>query len=624
MQTPDQITEPDANLELVLGGLPESETASLTEEVGETPNGFSNLGLDASLCRTLTQLGFTEPTPIQARTIPEMLAGRDVLGQAQTGTGKTAAFALPILNRIQCGTKKPQCLVLAPTRELAIQVGEAFEQFGDGLPAFHVATLCGGQEYGKQIRQLRKGAQVVVGTPGRVMDLIEKSELDLQGLTWTVLDEADEMLRMGFEEEVRKILSNGSGGSSMALFSATIPHSIREIANQYLKDPVPIEIRQKTSTAETIEQKYIVARGNQKKETLARVLEGEELDAVMIFVKTRSLTEPLAEFIQARLGFSVAAINGDIPQTRREQIIENLKSGRTDIVVATDVAARGLDVDRISHVINYDLPQDVEGYIHRIGRTGRAGRKGCSILFLQPNEKNVLDRIVQSTRQKIELIQLPTNRQVNQHRMQRLQQTIVDHVSHCEFERYESILQQVLRNTELPLEKIAASLVLMVNDGKSFFEKEEFKLPGFQERGSRGSSQRGSGDRNSRDSRRFGNRKSGNCKSYRMEVGHRNGVKPGNIVGAIANEVGIGSDSIGRIKIFESFSIIDLPADLSPQQLEHLSKVSIGKRKLRISEDRGPSGTKNSRPQKGSTGRGDRQRGPGRSRSAGKKTKSQS
>lgn len=553
---------------------------------------FAELGLSEKLTATLDQLGFEHPTPIQARTIPEMLQGKDVLGQAQTGTGKTAAFALPILNQLNLKKSKPQCLVLAPTRELAIQVGEAFENFGSDIRHLKVATICGGQEYNKQIRQLKRGAQIIVGTPGRVIDLIKKSELKLEELDWTVLDEADEMLRMGFEEDVKWILSQTSKRVSMALFSATLPGQIQEIAQQYLKQPVKITIKQKTSTADTIDQKYIIAKGHQKKEALARILEGEQTDGVMVFVKTRSITEPLAEFIDARLGYSVAAINGDIPQARREQIIDNLKTGKIDIIVATDVAARGLDVDRISHVINYDLPQDIEGYIHRIGRTGRAGRRGCSVLFLQPNEKNVLERIVKSTKQSIELIELPSNRQVNQARVQRFHESIVENLQNPELEKYQSVIKQLLRDNEIPLELIAASLAVMANEGKTFFQYDDLKLPEFNERASRGDKgrqSRGRGDSGrGQGSTRFGHRKSGNSKTYRIEIGRKHRVKPGNIVGAIANEVGIGSDSIGQIKIFDSFSVIDLPSNLTGDQLEELGKVSIGKRNLRIKEDQRP------------------------------------
>ena len=490
------------------------------------------------------------------------------------------------MNEISLKKKRAQCLVLAPTRELAIQVGEAFEQFGQSAKKFNVATICGGQEYNRQIRQLRSGAQVIVGTPGRVIDLIKKSELKLETLKWCVLDEADEMLRMGFEEDVKWILAQTQENVSMALFSATIPDQIREISNKYLTEPVHITIKKKTATADTIDQKYLIAKGHQKKEALARLLEGEEIDGVMIFCKTRAITEPLAEFLEARLGCRVAAINGDIAQARREQIIENLKSGKTDIIVATDVAARGLDVDRISHVINYDLPQDVEAYVHRIGRTGRAGRKGCSVIFLQPNEQGVLEKIEKSTRQKIAKLDLPSNRQVNQYRVQRFHEAILENLSHPHLEKYQSILEQLTSDVDVPLELLAASLAVMANDGKPFFQNSELKLPEFQSKENK-RGRKGSRNDQSREAKRFGNRKSGNLKTYRIEVGRKHRVNPGNIVGAIANEVGIESDSIGRIKICDNFSFVDLPSSLTDEQLEELGKVAIGKRSLRISLDEG-------------------------------------
>ncbi|MEC9093161.1 MAG: DEAD/DEAH box helicase [Planctomycetota bacterium] len=571
-----QTTESPVPLEPVL-----ETNVPLNDSPANPQNLFSVLGLNPGLSETTRQLGYEHPTPIQSETIPVLLSGQDVLGQAQTGTGKTAAFALPILSQLKLQEKRAQCLVLAPTRELAIQVGQAFQQYGTSLKNLNVATICGGQDYQKQIRQLRKGAHIVVGTPGRVIDLIQKKELALSHLRWAVLDEADEMLRMGFEEDVQWILSQTPKTVSMALFSATLPPQIQEISKNYLKNPVRVSIQQKTSTAETIAQKYIVAHNNQKKDVLARLLEASQIDGAIVFVKTKSSTEPLAEFLQKRLGFPVSAINGDIPQTRREQIISNLKSGKTDVIVATDVAARGLDIERISHVINYDLPQDIESYVHRIGRTGRAGRAGCSVLFLKPSEETVLKKITQSTQQPIQKYQLPSKRDVNQSRIKQFHQSILKNLEHPELDQCKSIISQLQSSHSISSEDISAALALMLNSGQPFLQTEDLKLPEFNQskRGKNGSKEF------IRSPTRFGSRGAKNLKTYRMEVGSRHNVKPGNIVGAIANEIEIDNESIGRIKIFAKFSIIDLPDDLSTEQLKKLGKVSIGKRPLKITED---------------------------------------
>ncbi len=391
----------------------ESESAAPTENTG-----FRSLGLSEPLIAAVENSGYTTPTPIQAKTIPLLLGGRDVMGQAQTGTGKTAAFALPLLERIDLSQKTPQVLVLTPTRELAIQVAEAFERYAQSMRGLRVVPIYGGQDYQIQFRHLDRGVHVVVGTPGRVMDHMRRGSLKLNSLQCLVLDEADEMLRMGFADDVDWVLTQIPEKRQMALFSATMPKPIRQIAQKHLTNPADITIAQRAATADTVNQRYIVAAPHQKEAALARILEAEPTDGVLVFVKTRSTTEPLAEFL-AQAGLSTAALNGDIAQKQRERIVERLRSGKIDIIVATDVAARGLDVQRISHVINYDLPYDSEAYVHRIGRTGRAGRSGEAILFVHPRERRHLKRLEQATRQTIEPMSLPTNRAINKQRVSR-------------------------------------------------------------------------------------------------------------------------------------------------------------------------------------------------------------
>ena len=390
--------------------------------------GFSALALDANVVRALTDVGYETPSPIQAATIPPLLEGRDVIGQAQTGTGKTAAFALPVLSRIDVKPGKPQALVLAPTRELAIQVAEAFQKYATYMPGFQVLPIYGGQSYGPQLQGLKRGAQIVVGTPGRIIDHLDKGTLDLSALKFVVLDEADEMLRMGFIDDVEKLLQATPEGRQVALFSATMPSPIRRIAQTYLKDPVEITIKNKTTTAANIRQRYWWVSGVHKLDALTRILEAESFDAMIVFARTKSATEELASKLQAR-GFAAAAINGDMAQAQRERVIDQLKNGKLDILIATDVAARGLDVERISHVLNYDIPHDTESYVHRIGRTGRAGRNGEAILFVTPRERNLLRQIERATRQPIEQMQLPTIEAVNDTRVNKFNQRISDTLS---------------------------------------------------------------------------------------------------------------------------------------------------------------------------------------------------
>jgi ATP-dependent RNA helicase DeaD len=564
--------------------------AALQSPANETPaqtadNGFRSLGLSDALIAAVESFGYSTPTPIQAQTIPLLLDGRDVLGQAQTGTGKTAAFALPMLERIDLFKKQPQVLVLAPTRELAIQVAESFEKYAKSMCGLRVVPIYGGQDYQVQLRELKRGVHVVVGTPGRVMDHMRRGSLKLDALQCLVLDEADEMLRMGFADDVDWVLTQAPATRQMALFSATIPPPIRKIAQKHLNEPAEITIAGRTATADTVNQRYVVAAPHQKQAALARILEAEPTDGVLVFVKTRSTTEPLAEFL-AQAGLKTAALNGDIPQKQRERIVEGLRSGKVDVIVATDVAARGLDVQRISHVINYDLPFDSEAYVHRIGRTGRAGRSGEAILFVHPREQRLLKRLEQATRQAIEPMELPSNRAINKQRVAHFHERITQGLAHKDLETFQAVLEHYQRENDVPLELIAASLAVLANGDTPLFSKGELKQSTFA-----GASRQDSHDNRSRSAKRdfSGNRGSGSqrteagMETYRIEVGRSHQVQPGNIVGAIANEAGIGSESIGKIKIYDRFSTVDLPQGMPRAVFELLKDVYVAGRKLQIS-----------------------------------------
>ena len=442
--------------------------------------GFSALALDANVVRALTEVGYETPSPIQAATIPALLEGRDVIGQAQTGTGKTAAFALPVLSRIDLRAgNKPQALVLAPTRELAIQVAEAFQKYATYLPGFQVLPIYGGQSYGPQLQGLKRGAQVIVGTPGRVIDHLDKGTLDLSGLRFMVLDEADEMLRMGFIDDVEKLLQATPSTRQVALFSATMPAPIRRIAQTYLKDPTEVTIKNKTTTAANIRQRYWWVSGVHKLDALTRILEAESFDAMIVFARTKSATEELASKLQAR-GFAAAAINGDIAQAQRERVIDQLKTGKLDILIATDVAARGLDVERISHVLNYDIPHDTESYVHRIGRTGRAGRSGEAILFVTPREKNLLRQIERATRQPIEQMQLPTIEAVNDTRVTKFNQKISDTLATGDLGLFQQLVEKFEQEHNVPAIEIAAAtqnLTRRLDDRNAREQREQREQP---------------------------------------------------------------------------------------------------------------------------------------------------
>jgi ATP-dependent RNA helicase DeaD len=566
------------------------------------PSTFADLGLSEAVMAAVREVGYETPSPIQAATIPALLAGRDVLGQAQTGTGKTAAFALPLLSRLELRGGKPQLLVLAPTRELAIQVAEAFQRYAHHLPGFHVLPIYGGQSYYPQLQALKRGVQVVVGTPGRVIDHLERGTLDLSELKALVLDEADEMLRMGFIDDVETVLKKVPEERQVALFSATMPAPIRRIAQTYLREPVEVTIAAKTTTATNIRQRYWFVSGLHKLDALTRILEAEPYDAMIVFARTKQATEELAEKLQAR-GLAAAAINGDIAQAQREKTIQQLKDGRLDILVATDVAARGLDVERISHVLNYDIPYDTESYVHRIGRTGRAGRSGEAILFVSPREKGMLRAIERATRQPIAEMQLPSVESVNDARVNkflgRISDALAQDESGGELGFYRELVERYERERNVPAIEVAAALAkLLQGDTPLLLAPERKREPQalgqqreYVERAERGErserpqrSEAEQGERPARPKKDIGPRQppEPGMDTYRIEVGHMHGVKPANIVGAIANEAGLESKYIGRIDIHDDHSILDLPEGMPKPLLMHLKKVRVAGQMLRL------------------------------------------
>ncbi len=539
---------------------------------------FTDLGLPDTLLRALAEVGYESPSPIQAATIPPLLAGRDVLGQAQTGTGKTAAFALPILARLDPAARKPQALVLAPTRELAIQVAEAFQKYAHHLPGFHVLPIYGGQGYGPQLQALRRGVQVIVGTPGRVIDHLERGSLDLSELRCLVLDEADEMLRMGFIDDVEAVLKRTPETRQVALFSATMPAQIRRIAQTYLRDPVEVSIKAQTTTAANIRQRYWLVSGLHKLDALTRILEAEPFEAMIVFARTKLGTEELAEKLSAR-GIAAAAINGDIEQKQRERTIQKLKDGQIDVLVATDVAARGLDVDRISHVLNYDIPYDTESYVHRIGRTGRAGRKGEAILFVTPRERGMLRAIERATRQPIEPMALPSVEAVNERRVAKFLDRIDSVLQGEDLAPFRELVERYEREHDVPAMEIAAALARLVQ-GKTplLLEAREAPAPVEPTHGRLKPTRGKAADHGSALQGQAGVA----METYRIEVGYRHGVQPGNIVGAIANEAELEARFIGRIDIRDEFSLVDLPEGMPPELLQHLKKVRVAGQMLRM------------------------------------------
>ena len=538
---------------------------------------FKSFGLSDALIKVLDEVGYETPSAIQEQCIPYLLNGHDVIGQAQTGTGKTAAFALPLIDRIDISTNQVQLLVLAPTRELAIQVSEAIQTYARHLKGLHVLPIYGGQSYDIQLRPLKRGVHVVVGTPGRVMDHIKKGTLKLNSLKALVLDEADEMLRMGFIDDVKWVMEKLPKERQIALFSATMPDVIRRVAEKFLNDPKIVKIKTKTATAQTISQSYWLVSGVNKLDALTRILEVESFDALLIFVRTKTATVDLAEKLSAR-GFSAEAINGDIAQNQRERTIQQLKKGKIDILIATDVAARGLDVERISHVVNYDIPQDPESYVHRIGRTGRAGREGKAILFVAPRERRMLQTIERITRQPITPMQLPSAKIINEQRVTNFKQRISDTLNNQELGIFEELILSFQKEHEVDAFKIASALALMAQGTEPLLLSEKELSQGSFKEGSKAKISI------SVHADPLKNNPSIKMRRYRLAVGRKDNIKPGNVLGAIANEAEISSEFIGAIQIFNDFTTIDLPDEMTKETLAILKKTRVFDKKLNIEE----------------------------------------
>ncbi|MFZ2509841.1 MAG: DEAD/DEAH box helicase [Gordonia sp. (in: high G+C Gram-positive bacteria)] len=548
----------------------------------EHPGSFDGLGIDERVRAALDEVGYETPSPIQAATIPPLMDGRDVVGLAQTGTGKTAAFAIPILSRLDTSARKPQALVLAPTRELALQVAEAFARYSSKMPEVKVLPIYGGQAYGIQLSGLRRGAQVIVGTPGRVIDHLDKGTLDLSELAYLVLDEADEMLSMGFAEDIERILADTPDEKQVALFSATMPPTIGRLARKYLNNPQEVKVKSQTSTAPNISQRYLQVSHQRKLDALTRVLEVETFDGMIVFVRTKSATEELAEKLRSR-GLSAMAINGDMVQAQRERTINQLKDGTIDILVATDVAARGLDVERISHVVNYDIPHDTESYVHRIGRTGRAGRSGTAMLFVSPRERHLLRAIERATKQELTEIDLPSVEDVNAQRVVKFGESITNNLESEHLDMFRGLVETYARENDVTLADIAAALALESRDGG-------FLMNPDPPAGERRDRDRDRGDRRERE-RKGG----GKFATYRIAVGRKHKVSPGAIVGAIANEGGLTRNDFGNISIRDDFSLVELPDDLDNETLNNLKHTRIGKHPIALSRDMGAPGQRGGR-----------------------------
>ena len=575
--------------------------------------GFDEMNLSPAVLSAVKKVGYECPTPVQALTIPSMCEGRNLIGQARTGTGKTAAFALPLLSRIDTAQAWPQVLVLTPTRELAVQVAAAFKDYGAGMPGLNVLAIYGGQGYGHQLGGLKRGAHVVVGTPGRVMDHLTRKTLVLDRLRAVVLDEADEMLHMGFVEDVSWILEKTPKGVQTALFSATMPDPIRKLAQKYVQDPEQVNVQSDRSETLTIDQQYWLVQGTDKKRALVRFLEASDWDGVMVFVRTRSATLEVAQHLESA-GFSAQALNGDMAQNAREQAVGRLKNGRTDILVATDIAARGLDVDRISHVVNYDMPSRTEPYVHRIGRTGRAGRNGTALLFLNRNQRWMLKKIHKATGQQAVQVELPTNARINQKRRADFKARITRGLSGADLPLFRDLIQEYAREYEVPLADVAAALAGIGHDGQRFFLPENDVRSGNSRKTETvPAGQRKNGEIRPKESRTekqlLGTQKikakkettshqagpgpdkglgerpvEKGMERYRIEVGRHHGLKAGDIVGAISNEAGLAGKYIANIRIQEEFSLVDLPFGMPKTIFRHLKKVWVRSRPMAISK----------------------------------------
>ncbi|MEB3321375.1 MAG: DEAD/DEAH box helicase [Synechococcaceae cyanobacterium] len=555
-------------------------TASLpTASPAVTPAaGFASFGLAPGLLEALEAIGFRSPTPIQQAAIPELLLGRDLRGQAQTGTGKTAAFGLPLLHRLDPSAPTPQVLVLAPTRELALQVADAFTAYAARLDGVRVLPVYGGADFRDQIHQLRRGVQVVVGTPGRVMDHMRQGTLDLSGLRTLVLDEADEMLRMGFAEDVEWVMEHLPAERQVVLFSATLPTGIRRLCQRYLRDPAEITIRTAAAEGRRIRQRFLTVSPARKLQALERVLEAERTEGTIIFARTKAVTLTVAESLERR-GHDVAVLNGDVPQAERERTIERLRDGRVNVLVATDVAARGLDVERIALVINYDVPFDGEAYVHRIGRTGRAGRHGDAILFLTPRERRLLAGLERAVGQPIEPMEVPDNAAIHQHRLDRLRERLTATLRSPAAREEErallaELLQRVQQEQGCPPERLALAALEMGLGGRPLLLADDDRFEDGPAPVRRGGRERPPLRERPADP---------SMECFRIEVGWRDRVRPGNIVGAIANEAGLSGRSIGRIRIFDSHSTIDLPRDLTDDVIAELGRLRVRNRELRLS-----------------------------------------
>ena len=592
-------------------------------------NEFLSLGISAPVLKAVQNLGYEQPSPIQAQSIPILLSGKNLLGTAQTGTGKTAAFALPLLSNIDEKQKTPQILVLTPTRELAIQVAEAFQSYAKHIKGFHVLPIYGGADIGGQLRSLKRGAQVVVGTPGRMLDHLKRKSLNLSQVKSLVLDEADEMLRMGFIDDVEAILSKTPDESQRARFSATMPAAIKHVADKYLGDAQQVRIKNKTQTVERIKQQYITVKAHQKMDALTRVLEVEKFDGMIIFVRTKSSTVDISDRLQAR-GFSSAALNGDLSQAIRERTIGKLKRGQVDVVVATDVAARGLDVERISHVINFDIPYDNESYVHRIGRTGRAGREGNAILFITPKETRLLRSIEKTTKSTIAPLTMPSNAQVSDQRIQQFTEQLSKTLETPRLDKFREMIVKYVEENDLDMADVAAALTYENQKERPLFPKLDNIVAPRQDNSGRDRGRGRDNDNKNRDSKRRdrkdrdnfskdSNSRASRPKServirdedgnevpmltYRLEVGKNDSVEPSNIVGAIANEADISSQYIGQIILHDEYSTVDLPDGMPDDVFKTLKKARVRSKALNISiENAGGNSAPSSRsprPKKG-------------------------
>jgi ATP-dependent RNA helicase DeaD len=599
---------------------------SITKGNLMSSNEFLSLGISAPVLKAVQNLGYEQPSPIQAQSIPILLSGKNLLGTAQTGTGKTAAFALPLLSNIDPQQKTPQILVLTPTRELAIQVAEAFQTYAKHIKGFHVLPIYGGADIGGQLRGLKRGAQVVVGTPGRMLDHLKRKSLNLSQVKSLVLDEADEMLRMGFIDDVETILSKTPAESQRALFSATMPAAIKRVAEKYLGDAQQVRIQSKTQTVERIKQQYITVKAHQKMDALTRVLEVEQFDGMIIFVRTKSSTVDIADRLQAR-GFSSAALNGDLSQAIRERTIGKLKRGQIDVVVATDVAARGLDVERISHVINFDIPYDNESYVHRIGRTGRAGREGNAILFITPKETRLLRSIEKTTKSTIAPLTMPSNAQVSDQRIQQFTEQLSKTLETPRLDKFREMIVKYVEENDLDMADVAAALTYENQKERPLFPKLDNIVAPRQDNSGKNRDRDRNRDRDSKKRERKGkdnfskdsNTRNTRAKServvrdedgnevpmltYRLEVGKNDSVEPSNIVGAIANEADISSQYIGQIILHDDYSTVDLPDGMPDEIFKTLKKARVRSKALNISVDKGDNNSapsnRSPRPKKG-------------------------